>query len=149
MRILSAGTDIQASEKTIWRVLVDFYAYPSWNPSVIRARGEVRTGAQLSIRVRMAWWLSPELEPEVISAEPGRELCWRATLFRPWLFQAEHRFLIERRSPDAVLFTQQEVYGGILADALLAVFGSGIHRGFAQMNQALKSVAESAEGSLD
>ena len=45
-RRIATAIDIDAPADAIWRVLVDFPAYPEWNPFIRRITGEAKVGAQ-------------------------------------------------------------------------------------------------------
>ena len=118
-------------------VLADLPAYAEWNPFVTRIEGELRPGARLEVR------LAPEGErgsrwPEVLAAEPGRELRWIGHLGVPGIFDGEHHFSIEEAGPGRVRFRQDERFGGILVPLLWKKLrDGGTAKGFRAMNEAL------------
>src|SRR4029450_13975460 len=51
MRTISATIDIDAPPERVWEVLVDFSAYPEWNPFMREVRGRAEAGARLGVRL--------------------------------------------------------------------------------------------------
>jgi hypothetical protein len=81
-------------------------------------------------------------KPTILKAEPNRELRWLGHLLIPRLFDGEHMFIIETFETNHVRFIQREVFTGLLVPLLLPKLGKDTQRGFEEMNQALKVLAE-------
>ena len=141
-RQLHAEIEVQASPERVWEVLTDFAAYPEWNPFIIEASGQAVPGSRLQLRMRPPGRRTTSFRPEVLKADPGRELRWLGRVLVPGLFDGEHRFTIQPTGPDRVLLTQHEEFRGILAPLLLAMIAKPTLEAFHQMNQALKSRVE-------
>lgn len=141
-RTLDTGTVIEASAERVWQVLVDFEAYPTWNPFVRRLSGEVRQGARLEVTVQPAGRGEFSFRPTLVAVEPQRELRWLGRVIIPGLFDGEHGFTIERLGPDRVRLRHREVMSGILVPLMGGMLRDA-ERGFHLMNRALKARAES------
>lgn len=141
-RTLDSEIEIEAPAERIWRILTDFETYPSWNPFVRRAAGELRPGARLEITVQPAGRGEFSFQPTLISVEPERELRWLGRLGVPGLFDGEHGFTIEPLGRERVRFRHREVMSGLLVPFLGGMLRD-TERGFHAMNRALKSRAES------
>ena len=79
--------------------------------------------------------------PRVLEVAPPRAFRWLGHLFIPGLFDGEHRIRIEPLQGQC-RFTQEEEFHGVLASLVLHWIGAATERGFAAMNEALKSRAE-------
>ncbi len=141
-KTLDTGTVIDASAERVWQVLVDFQAYPEWNPFVRRLAGEVRQGARLEVTVQPAGRSEFSFRPTLVAVEARRELRWLGHVVVPGLFDGEHGFTIESLAPDRVRLRHREVMRGLLVPFLGGMLRD-TERGFHAMNRALKARAES------
>ena len=79
--------EIDAAPAAVWAVLVDFPAYPEWNPMVRRAQGVLRPGERLRLEYRPRGRRARTFRPRLLVVEPGQELSWKG--------QPSARFLME------------------------------------------------------
>jgi uncharacterized protein YndB with AHSA1/START domain len=49
---LISSIDIEAPAEKVWELLIDFTAYPTWNPFITRAEGTVEVGGRLTLRMQ-------------------------------------------------------------------------------------------------
>ena len=138
---ISGTITIAAPAERVWAILTDFGAYAQWNPFLEQASGSAVVGSRLTIRFHPPGSRATTLRPTVLSADPGRELRWRGRVLLPGLLDAVHHFTIEPDGPNRVKFTQHETFSGLLLPLFGATLRNG-ERGFAAMNQALKTRAE-------
>ena len=94
-RRIATAIDIDAPADAIWRVLVDFPAYPEWNPFIRRIAGEAKVGAKLEVTAQPANRKPMTFRPTVRVADPDRELRWLGRVLLPGIFDGEHAFVIE------------------------------------------------------
>jgi hypothetical protein len=144
-RSLDTEVEIEAPAERVWSVLVDFEAYPAWNPFIRRAGGELREGSRIQVTIQPPGRSDFRFEPTVISLTPNRELRWLGHLWVRGLFDGEHGFVLEPRGDDRVLFRHHEVMSGLLVPFLGGMLRD-TERGFHQMNQALKARVEGRTG---
>ena len=140
MRRIETAIDIAAPPRAVWDVLVDFAAYPDWNPFIRRLQGEARVGARLEVTVQPPAGKPMTFKPTVLAAEPARELRWLGRVLLPGLFDGEHGFRLEATAGGCRLH-HDETFGGIL----VPLFGKMLddtERGFAALNAALKERVE-------
>ena len=136
--------EIHASAETVWNLLTDTSRFPEWNPFIRRLSGELAVGKRLTVFLQPSGSTGMEFKPKVLNVEPNRELRWLGNLWLPGLFDGEHVFQIESMTPGLVLFRQQETFSGILVPLLKKALESDTQRGFNEMNQKLKELAERA-----
>jgi hypothetical protein len=139
---LNTEIEIQATPERVWSILIDFPAYPQWNPFVRHIRGVPAAGTSLEVNIQPSDSKGMTFRPTVLVAEPPRELRWRGRLLLPGIFDGEHRFAITPLAGKRVRFEQSEQFRGVLVPMLRASLERDTKRGFAEMNQALKLRAE-------
>jgi uncharacterized protein YndB with AHSA1/START domain len=49
---LVSSVDIAAPAERVWEVLVDFAAFPVWNPFITKAEGRLEIGGRLTLRMQ-------------------------------------------------------------------------------------------------
>ena len=144
MKELHSQIEIEAPAERVWLVLTDFAAYPDWNPFIRRVSGRPEVDEQLVVRMRPSGTKGMTFRPTVLKAEPNRQLRWLGHLLVPGLFDGEHIFEIEELDEDRVLFTQREIFRGLLVPLLARSLDRDTQRGFEEMNRALRERAETA-----
>jgi hypothetical protein len=143
MRTISAAIDIDAPPERVWEVLVDFSAYPEWNPFMREVRGRAEVGARLRVRMRRKGgrWLS--FAARITVADPPRELAWQGVGLRGhWLglVRGERRIRIEPRPGGAARVEMRTTFTGLLSTAMGWL--DAYLPSFEAMEEALKERAE-------
>jgi hypothetical protein len=139
-RRIATAVDIDAPASLVWRTLIDFAAYPEWNPFIRRINGKLEVGARLEVTIQPPDRKPMTFRPVVQRVEPERELRWLGRVLVPGLFDGEHAFVIEER-PGGCRLRHEEAFRGLL----VPLFGGMLadtERGFATLNAALKRRAE-------
>jgi len=145
MHEIKTEIEIAATPEQVWSILIDFNAYPQWNPFTRSITGTVNTGERLKIVVQPAGDKGMTFLPTVLVALPNQELRWLGHFLLPGIFDGEHYFQIETISPDRVRFIHGEKFSGILVGLYKSKLDGGTKSGFIAMNQALKVLAEAKE----
>lgn len=140
MRRIQTSIDIDASADAIWRVLVDFAAYPEWNPFIRRLVGDAKVGARLEVTAQPEGRKPMTFKPTVLIAAPSRELRWRGRVLMPGIFDGEHAFIIEPQAKGCRL-RHEETFSGLLVPLFGAMLADTA-RSFANLNDALKRRVE-------
>ena len=81
---------------------------------------------------------------ELRTQDENDELRWLGHLLLPGLFDGEHIFSIEPVESNRVRFIQREKFRGILVPLFANSLDKDTRRGFEEMNEALKNLAEQA-----
>ena len=81
-----------------------------------------------------------DIDPENISAKQIIDLEGKTII--PGLFDGEHIFTVEPLPDERVRFIQREVMAGILVPLFFRGMDKTTRRGFEEMNQVFKSMAE-------
>lgn len=141
---IETDIEINASAETVWNILTNFEAHPSWNPLVREISGLPKEGERLRVFIQPQGGKGMVFKPVVLKAEANRELRWLGKLLVPGLFDGEHYFRIEPVSEGRVRFIHGETFRGILVGLFAKGLDNGTKQGFRGMNEALKKRAEGA-----
>lgn len=131
---------IHAAPETVWAVLMDFAAYPSWNPFILAIEGKAEPGERLRATMRPPGGKAQTFTPIVLRANAPEAFVWRGSLPIPGLFTGEHSFQLTRAGDDTRL-RNSERFSGLLVPVLRTLLARS-EEGFNQMNAALKARAE-------
>jgi hypothetical protein len=129
--------EIGAPPAVVWAVLVDLAGYGRWNPMVVAAEGEAKTGGRARLRYRSSLGVELAFAVSITRAEPARELRW---VGRRLGIRGEHSFRLEPRGAGTRL-VHREVFTGALAGVLGFAFRRQIPV-FERFDRALRSEAE-------
>lgn len=141
MKTITTTVDIAAPLERVWTVLVDFEAYPTWNPFIRYISGPVVVGGRLEAVLAPPGQRGMRFRPKVLVAEPARELRWKGQMLVPGLFDGEHFFLLEPMVGGTRL-THGETFSGVLPAFMGAASFKPVEAGFKAMNEALKARAD-------
>ena len=144
MKEIREEIEIASSATRVWQILTDFPDYPSWNPFILRAKGEAKEGAKLDVFLQPSGARGMSFRPLVLKAEANHELRWLGRLLLPGIFDGEHIFTLEPIASNRLRFVQREIFKGLLVPLLARSLDKDTRRGFREMNQALKTRAEVA-----
>ena len=140
---LYSEIEINSPADRVWKILTDFANFPSWNPFMRSASGELKKGSKLTVRLQPSGARGTTFKPTVLKIEEGRELRWIGHLVFRGLFDGEH--ILELQPVEdgrRIRFVQRELFSGILLPFLTKTLNNDTSRGFAEMNEALKLRAE-------
>ncbi|MFC1729138.1 SRPBCC family protein [candidate division KSB1 bacterium] len=141
MKMIHSNIEINVSSDTLWDILLDFNAYPDWNPFITEIYGDTGIGSKLTVTVR-----PPDMEPKtfkkvVTMAWDRKQFRWLGRVGIPGLFDGEHMFILEELDPQITRFHQNEVFRGLLVPMFDETLENTL-LGFNEMNKALKERAE-------
>ena len=142
MKELYTAIEIDAPAERVWAILTDFARFPEWNPTIRRARGELRPGARLEVHQQPPGYRGRTSRPAVVGLEPGCEFRWLGQVGPQALFSGEHIFAVEPLAGGRVRFVQREEFRGLLVPILWRTLNTRTRSGFEAMNRALKARAE-------
>lgn len=145
MKRIERFREIDAPPDVVWEVLLEFEAYPEWNPFVTRIEGHPIEGETLRVRIEPPDSRSMTFSPKVVAVDPGERFAWRGRLLVPFVFDGYHEFHIEpiegeEGEADRTRVLHRETFRGLLVPFLLDEGNVGA--GFEAMNRALAERAE-------
>lgn len=136
---------IQSAPEAVWQALLDFPAYPEWNPFITRISGTADTGNRLDVTIEPPGRRAMAFRPEVLRVLPAQELSWLGRVGLPGGFDGEHRFMLEP-DPDqgGTRLLHRETFSGVMLPLLWWLMARPTRAGFEAMNKALKQRVEAA-----
>lgn len=143
MRQLSTTVEINSSPEVVWEILMDFAAYPDWNPFVREISGIPSEGERLAVRLENPGGKVMAFTPIVTEAIPHRAFSWLGKLGFKGVFDGHHHFTLEAVEGTGVRLTQSEDFSGVLVPLFWGTVTKKTQPGFDAMNAALKERAES------
>ena len=144
MRVkLEHRTGVRAPAETIWGVLYDIEAWPRWNPLYTKAAGVIRIGAPLDLEVVLPGQAPRAIRPVVLDWVPNEQILWRLTMLGG-LVKSMRYFEIEELAPGSCIFSNGEMFDGLLGPSVAKRMRGPIRAGFQAMGEAVKALAEEA-----
>ena len=132
---------IQAPAEAIWDLIYDLEGWSRWNPTYVRAAGEIRLGSTLDLTLALPDRPAQEIRPVVMEWVPNEQLHWRLTLMNG-LVKTIRYIEIEQLAEASCIVSNGEIIAGFLGKTVVRQAGGSIRRGFIAMNEALKEQAE-------
>jgi len=138
--------EINASAENVWKVLVNFPDYGSWNPVITKINGMPYVGDKISFNLRAMPGVElpiPQCEILVASAAM-KELRWRGPTIpvMDQILAGEHYFMIQEINPNKIRFVHGEDFSGLAAGVLEPLLKDRITASYSEMNEALKRRCE-------
>ena len=139
-RTINTYIDIDAPPKIVWKVLIDFDNWNSWNPFIPLVEGDFRKGKKIRIKVTPPGLRPMTFKPKVYLVTPYKKIVWGGTFL--WIiYRGDHSFLLESIPGGKTRFRQIERFIGpivLFMDGMIKKTELGYH----QMNLALKKKIE-------
>ncbi|WP_073234050.1 SRPBCC domain-containing protein [Pedobacter caeni] len=133
---------IHARPEKIWSILTTFDQYPDWNPFIKSISGAAIVGQRLMVRIAPPEANGMTFKPTVLAFEPNKEFRWIGHLLFSGLFDGEHKFELIDHGNGTTTFIQSENFKGILVSLFAKQLDNNTKRGFIEMNEQLKALAE-------
>ena len=137
MKHLETEIVINAPIETVWNVLIDFNAYPNWNPFITSIKGRKVVGKTLQISLKTSKGKEMYFEPRVIKFSENDEFRWRGILGIRGIFDGEHYFILEYLETHQTRLMHGEFFSGILTGIMNNLL-KDTQQSFIEMNNALK-----------
>ena len=132
---------VQAPPDVIWDVICDLARWSEWNPLYPKAEGTIRIGAALNMTLAVPGQAQRQIQPVVLDWVPGEQLHWKLSLMGG-LVKTVRYIEIEQLAEASCIVSNGEIFGGMMGPSAAKRMGRTIHRGFREMNEALKARAE-------
>ncbi|MFI7611194.1 SRPBCC family protein [Nonomuraea terrae] len=142
MRQIRTEIHISATPEQVWAILVNFTAYPEWNPLTPGLRGEPVAGSRLTLPTTFipGSSVTVPMRATVEEVTPPRRLAWRSNVIAPGIASSLHAFEL---TPDAggTHVLHRETVTGVMAPVVWPMV-SRFAPQFDQLNRKLKERAE-------
>ena len=146
MRVkLEHRTGVRAPAEAIWSLLFDIEAWPRWNPLYTKAQGVIRIGATLELEVVLPGQAPRVIRPVVLDWIPNEQLLWRISMLSG-LIKTTRYFEIEEIHPGSCIFSNGEMFDGLIGPSVARRMRGPIRAGFTAMGEAVKTLAEQSAG---
>ena len=122
------------------RLVVDFDAYPEWNPYMRSVEGRPEVGSTLEVHLEPPGGDGQDVSASVTVFKPPRKLRWKSRLLTPGLRDLEYEVIVEPLGPSRARVEQRARYEGLLT---VLVDADDTRAGLVRMARALKLRAES------
>jgi hypothetical protein len=132
---------IKAPAEAIWAVISDVDAWPAWNPLYPRAKGTVRIGAPLDLEVALPGQAPRAIRPVVVDWVPNEQIHWKLSLMGG-LVKSTRYLEIEALSETGCIFSNGELFQGVMGPTLAKRMRGPIKAGFVAMGEAVKARVE-------
>jgi hypothetical protein len=136
---------VRAPAETLWVILSDIEAWPTWNPLYPKASGTLRMGAALDLEVALPGQPPRALRPVIVDWVPNEQIHWRLSMLAG-LVKSTRYLEIEELAPGSCIFSNGEIFDGLLGPSVAKRLAGPIRAGFRAMGEALKARAEAAAG---
>ena len=135
--------DIDACPADIWQVLVDFDAYPDWNPMLGKVQTHLESGAKVRMEVLREESKPLKLTANITSLKDAEEVVWYGG--NALVISGEHYFRIEQTEKEHCRLHHGENFRGLLVPLLRPTLmkASALYEA---MNVALKQRVEQRSG---
>lgn len=133
---------INASKEKVWKALLDFQSYPTWNTFITKIEGNSDIGGKVKFRLALPIGFPLELERTICRNTPNKVLAWNGYMVAQRLFEATYIFEMEEKTENEVLFIQREEYKGFMVPFVKFMLPALLKKGFENMNQDLKKIVE-------
>ena len=132
---------MRADAEDVWNILADIEGWPKLGGLYTRASGVIRIGAVLDLEVAIAGQPTRAIRPVVLDWVPNEQLHWRLSMLGG-LVRSTRYFEIEQLAPGSCIFSNGEMFGGILGPTVAKRLRGPIRDGFRAMGDAIKAMAE-------
>jgi hypothetical protein len=132
---------VQAPAEVIWEVIYDIAAWSEWNPLYPKATGDIHIGSTLDVILALPGQQPREIHPVIREWVPNEQLHWNLSLMGG-LLKSVRYLEIEQLAEASCIVSNGEIFGGMMGPSAAKRMGRAIHRGFREMDEALKARAE-------
>lgn len=129
---------LPAPRTQVFARLLEWTAYPEWNPYITRIDGQAQLGQTIQVSFSMGFGPAMTLTCQVAILDHAKTtLAWDYKAFLPWLYTARHTFVVEDSPAGASLIIQTEAIKGLMACPLFGLFHRLLQSRFQTMHAAL------------
>lgn len=135
---------VQAPVEQVWKTIIDFPAYSTWNSQLFFLGGEVKKGGLLHLRLAAEGAAPYEFKPVVSYFEENTRFAWLAITGVAGVFDGEHFFELSPAPGGGTRLVNREEYRGVLSQVMRHLpMMKQAPAGFAKMNQEIAAQSES------
>lgn len=134
---------VQAPAEVIWEILADVSGWPDWTTIYPKAAGKVGYGESLTLTLALPGEEHRVVTPTVLDWTPNEAIHWRSSAVGGLVTSV--RYLeIERLHDAGCVFSNGEIFGGLLGSRLARRQRRALRAGFTALGDSLRERAEAA-----
>jgi hypothetical protein len=138
---------IAAPPEVIWDILADIEGWEHWNPLYTKASGMIRIGGELVLTQALPGQKAEVIRPRIIDWVPLEQLHWANTA-GGGMMKTLRYIEIEKLDEAACIFSNGEIFAGLLGPTVAKMMRQPLREGFASLNDAMKLKAETAYAAM-
>lgn len=142
MKTIETQIKANTTPEKIWKILINFEEYESWNPFMIKVVGDAKLGSKIMVKIQTVRGKQRTYYPTITRLEINKELRWKGKSFLPGIFDGERIFIIEKSTDNKVSFIHKEIFTGLGVKLVGDKLDEDLRESFDKMNIALKTKAE-------
>ena len=132
---------VQAPAAVVWEIVHDLERWAEWNPLYTQASGVIRIGETLKLKLELPDQPPRDLEAVVIDWTPDEAIHWKTSNVAG-LVRTIRYLEIEAKSETGCIFSNGEIFQGLLGPRIAKPLRSSLKRGFAALGEAVRDLAE-------
>ncbi|HZC16686.1 MAG TPA: SRPBCC domain-containing protein [Caulobacteraceae bacterium] len=132
---------VKAPASVVWGIVHDIERWADWNPLYTQASGVIRIGETLKLRLQLPGEAPRDLAATVIDWTPDEAVHWK-TSHLAGLVRTIRYLEIEAKSETGCIFSNGEVFSGLLGPRLAKQLRPVLKKGFAGLGEAVRDLAE-------
>jgi hypothetical protein len=132
---------IKAPAEIVWQILADLPAWKDWNPLYPEARGVVGFGELLTLTLALPEQAPRLIRPRILDWAPNEAIHWKLSMMGG-LVETTRYLEIEKMSDTGCIFSNGEIFDGLMGPSVAKRMKRPIRAGFAAMGEALRDRAE-------
>ena len=125
----------------IWSVISDLPGWAAWNPLYPEAHGVIGYGEKLKLTVVIPGQAPRVIEPRVVDWTPDEAIHWQLSMMRG-LVKSIRYLEIETLGPNNCVFSNGEIFSGLLGPRAVRPMRKAIRQGFEAMGEAVRERSE-------
>ena len=142
MKEINTEIRILSTPSKVWETLMDLENWPKWNPIINNIQGKLNVGGELSITMADSKGnASKKYKSIVTELEKNKKFSFSAIMMTKFMFSAD-RIIELKETKEGTLFTQREIYKGIMVSMFWGKLCTDAVKMLNSMNQALKKEVE-------
>lgn len=134
---------IAAPAHEVWQLVGDLPGWKDWNPLYTSAEGALGFNAPLTLTLALPGRKPQVIHPIVTSWTPDELIHWRLSMLGG-LVRSVRYIEVEKLTDTACIFSNGEIFDGLLGPTVARSMRGTIRSGFAAMGEAVKARVEAA-----
>jgi len=141
MKEVKETIDIEAPLAIVWAVLMDYKAYPEWNPTIRHLGTKNKVGKKFKLKLTTPKGRTLKVRPKLLEFKEKDTYRWKGKLLLKAIFTGEHYFEVKANKDGSTTFVQGEIFKGAIVPVMGAII-KDLGQSYVVMNQALKERCE-------